>query len=712
MKNIFKVSKNCWKLVSANRAAFIIDGQDYFRALHEAMRQARRSIMIVGWDLHSELRMIRNGNRDGYPDHLGKFLDFLAKKKNDLRIYLLSWDFAMIYAMEREFFPRYKLKWRTHNRIRFCLDGEHPVGASQHQKVVVIDDSVAFAGGLDLSKWRWDTSAHHPENNRRVDPDGKSYPPFHDVQMVVDAEAAEALGELAKNRWKRAMGKMPEIDERVEIVDPWPSSVKPDFKEVRIAIARTLPAFKEYHEVREVEQLYLDSIGAARKFIYIENQYLSSYHIGEALKSCLKQVDGPEVVLVLPKKTGGWLEQHSMDVLRGRILRKLKEPDPHNRLRIYYPQIAVNPDVDLMVHAKVMVIDDHFVRIGSSNLSNRSLGLDSECDLAVAAEKGSAEEKIISDFRNGLMAEHLGVTSHAVAQAFYVKKSLIKAIESLHKGERSLKPLEFDVPEEIDQWIPESELLDPEKPLEQEDLFEYFVSSDRTLPAYRHFLKIILTIAGFLCLTVLWRWSPMGEWIDVDAAMVAAAWVKQQSLTPLLVPAAYMLGGLVSFPVTLMIIATVIIFGPWWGLFYALVGAELSALLLFFAGRWLGRDTVSRFAGSLFNRLNQKLSKSGLIAVIRFRIIPVAPFSVINAIAGVSEIRLQDFALGSLIGLIPGVIAIVIFADRISESLQRPDLFNISALLGTIIILAAALFVLRRWLHHRHSKKKTNHGGS
>ena len=93
--------------------------------------------------------------------------------------------------------------------------------------------------------------------------------------------------------------------------------------------------------------------------------------------------------MVLPLKTGGWLEQHTMDVLRDRILRTLREADVHDRLRVYYPQLAVNPDVTLMVHAKVMVIDDCFVRVGSSNLSNRSLGLDSECDLSVVGEKGS-----------------------------------------------------------------------------------------------------------------------------------------------------------------------------------------------------------------------------------------------------------------------------------------------------------------------------------
>ncbi len=121
---------------------------------------------------------MRSGQSNEYPETLGKFLDYLARKRQGLNIYLLSWDFAMIYAMEREFFPRYKLKWRTHKNIHFCLDGEHPVGASQHQKIVVIDDAVAFSGGFDISKWRWDTSQHRPDDERRIDPDGKTISTF------------------------------------------------------------------------------------------------------------------------------------------------------------------------------------------------------------------------------------------------------------------------------------------------------------------------------------------------------------------------------------------------------------------------------------------------------------------------------------------------------------------------------------------------------
>lgn len=694
-------------MTRALRAAFIIDGADYFRAVREAMRRARRSIFVVGWDLHSETRLVSEADNDGLPAELGRFIEKLAVDRPELHIYLLCWDFAMIYAMEREFFPRYRLKWRSHNRIHFCLDGEHPVGASQHQKVVAVDERVAFAGGFDLSQWRWDTSEHEPDDERRRDPQGKPYPPFHDVQMIVDGDAAKVLAGVAKERWERAAGSAPRINAAVETEDPWPECVEPDLKDVEVAVARTLPEYGGRKAVHEVERLYIDSIAAARRYIYIENQYLSSHRIGEALKERLKESGGPEVVIVLPEKTGGWLEQHTMDVLRGRILKKLREADEDDRLRIFYPRLKKEPHCALMVHAKVMVIDDRLVRVGSSNLSNRSLGLDSECDLAVDAGDDCNVSSVLAAFRNRLIAEHLDVSVDAVSEALEKKASLVAAIEALRGKERTLEPLSGDVPPEVDEWVPESELLDPEKPVEPDELFDHFVSPEQQPSAYRHLLKVIILIGFVALLAGLWRWTPASRWLDVGSVIASADWVRQQPLAPLWVLAAYVAGGLVAFPVTLMVIATVIVFGPWWGTGYALLGAALSALACFLAGRLLGRDAVRRLSGSLVNRVSRTLAQSGLLTVVTLRIVPVAPFSVINVIAGASSIRLRDFVLGTIIGMIPGIIAIAVLADRIAVSLRRPDLGSLATLAAIIAAAGVSLFVLRRWLKRKRSEKKT-----
>jgi phosphatidylserine/phosphatidylglycerophosphate/cardiolipin synthase-like enzyme/uncharacterized membrane protein YdjX (TVP38/TMEM64 family) len=701
---LFQPSQNCHRLVTAHRAAVVIDGEDYFRALHQAFRRATSSIFIVGWDLHSEVRLIRDEEDDGYPACLGALLDRLADERPELHVYLLSWDFAMIYAMEREFFPRYKLKWRSHDHVHFGLDGHHPVGASQHQKVVVIDDALAFAGGLDVSQWRWDTSQHHPEDDRRVDPGGQPYPPFHDVQMVVDGPAAAALGKLVRERWTRSEGDLPDFSAPAEDNDPWPSCLTPDFQNVEVAIARTLPAYKDQRQVREVRQLYLDSIAAARHSIYIENQYLSAHCIGEALAARLKEKDGPEVVVVMPQQTGGWLEQHTMDVLRARLVAQLREADHHDRLRIYYARIAEDPHCALMVHAKVMIIDDAMLRVGSSNLSNRSMGFDAECDLAVAAgPSDTALRKTIAAVRARLIGEHLGKKADAVIRAVDTHAGLIEAIESLQGGDtRTLVPLDVEIDPEVDALVPESDLLDPEEPVAPDKLVDQFVSPEQQPSAFRHGIKMLILIGGVVGLTALWRWTPLGEWIDIDSARAVAEWMQQQPLAPLFVASAYILGGLIAIPVTLMVIATVVVFGTWQGFLYALAGSWLSAVVLFAIGRWMGRDTVRRFAGSLLNRLSRKLSEKGLWTVITFRIVPVAPFSVINLIAGVSEIRWRDYALGTLIGMLPGVVAVVLLADRIAASLQHPDLGQITLLLAAIALVGLGLVGLRRWIKRKH----------
>jgi uncharacterized membrane protein YdjX (TVP38/TMEM64 family) len=202
-----------------------------------------------------------------------------------------------------------------------------------------------------------------------------------------------------------------------------------------------------------------------------------------------------------------------------------------------------------------------------------------------------------------------------------------------------------------------------------------------------------------------WRWTPLSEWLDVERLSAAVQWMEQTRVTPLLVLGAFVLGGFMVIPLTLMIVATVIVFGPWTGLLYSLVGAELSAVLTFAVGHWLGRDTVSRIAGSQINSVARALSERGLLTVITLRIVPVAPFTVINVIAGVSRIRFRDFALGSLIGLLPGVLGIAFLADSIVASLEEPSANSLLWLLAVIAAVAGMLIGLRHILSRRRSRE-------
>jgi phospholipase D1/2 len=170
-QRILAEGRNCWRIARAQRAAFLIDGAAYFAAFAAAAEQAQESIFIVGWDVDSRAPLVHDHEGRTPPTELGSFLNALVSRRRRLHVYILDWDFAMLFALEREPLPRLKLGWRTHRRVHFRLDGQHPVGASHHQKIVVVDDAVAFVGGIDLAIRRWDTPEHHADDPRY--PDGR-----------------------------------------------------------------------------------------------------------------------------------------------------------------------------------------------------------------------------------------------------------------------------------------------------------------------------------------------------------------------------------------------------------------------------------------------------------------------------------------------------------------------------------------------------------
>ena len=218
---ILQRGQNAWRVERADRMAVLVDAGAFFRAVREALLKAKRSVFIVGWDLHSQTRLVGETDRadDGYPETLADFLSALVRERPKLTVRLLLWDYSVLYANERELFPRIALGWKTPDRVRFALDDAVPFGASQHQKLVIVDDCVAFSGGLDVTIRRWDTSAHEVDSPHRVDPNGHPYRPFHDVQAVVDGAAARALGGIGRARWMCLTG------ERVQAVHgtriPW-----------------------------------------------------------------------------------------------------------------------------------------------------------------------------------------------------------------------------------------------------------------------------------------------------------------------------------------------------------------------------------------------------------------------------------------------------------------------------------------------------------
>jgi len=609
---------------------------------------------------------------------------------------------VMLYGMDREWLPVYKLDWDTHRRIRFYLDDKHPLGASRHQKLVTIDDALAFAGGLDPTRARWDTPAHAADDPRRTEGGSGPAPPHHDVQMLVSGDAAGALSELARARWKTAAGARLKPCRPEGGVAQWPEGVAADLENVRVAIARTEPAYAGQAAVREVQQLYIDAVHAARRFVYIENQYFTAPRVTEAIAERLADADGPEFVVVTPKHTTGWLSQLTMDALRARAVRRLQAADAHGRLRVFYPELPGLGENCLNVHSKVMVVDDRFVRVGSSNLNNRSMGIDGECDLAIeVGEDDRRSVEAIAAFRRRLLAEHLDTSQDALARAEAAHGALGAAIDALRGGARTLQPLPLADAAEIEQRLPETEWIDPERPVEPDALAQQFLHDDERAPAGRRIWLWIAALLLFGGLAAAWRWTPLSRSLDAAALLEAGARFSELPGAPLLVVAAFVLAGLVAFPVTLLIMLTVLSFGALTGFASALAGSLASALTGYGLGVLLGRHTVRRLAGGRLNRISKRLARRGLLAVVLSRVLPIAPFSIVNLVGGASHVSLRDFALGTLIGMTPGIAAVTLFTDRIRAMLENPTWENGLTLTLVFAAIALAGYVLVGWLKRR-----------
>ena len=689
----FQEGRNCWRIASAGRLSVMVDGESYFSAVRSVLIAARRRIFILAWDIHSQLELVRDDPGDGLPTVLGELILALLERNPRLEVYVLLWDYAPIYALEREPLFFGNTPWDRHPRLHFVKDDSHPLAASHHQKVVVIDGRIAFCGGFDLSKWRWDTSAHLAEDPRRVDTEGKPYPPFHDLQMLVDNEVATALEALCLQRWALATGEALAPTEPPDS-DPWPSEVVPMLQDHGCAIARTFPAYQGQREVREVERLYLDAIETAERFIYLENQYLTSAAVRDALVTRLRPRHGPEIIVVLPRETGDWLDQHTMDVLRSRVLQSLREADRHGRLRVYYPAI---PDLEagcLMVHAKLTIIDDGLLRIGSSNLSNRSMGLDTECDLCVVAQD-EGSRAAIGALRRRLLGMFLGVDPETVANAEERENGLIAAAESLRSDGRTLAPLSGGTDPEWERQLPDDRLIDPDRPMNASDLSDAVVGP-RSLPRARRRLWIGAgLILMLLALAAAWRWTDLGAWLEPQAFASAVTATLHGPWGPALLAIGFVVGSLIAIPVTLLILVTTLVYEPTPGALYALAGSLVAAGATYGLGCYLGRPAVERLSGGSLHRLSERLARRGIITVIAVRVVPVAPFTVINLFAGASHIRLRDFLVGTTIGMIPGVAAMAVFAEGILALLRDADVKHFLVAALALVFIVGLTFLAR-----------------
>jgi phospholipase D1/2 len=685
---ILRPGHNTWRIERATRAAVLIDAAAYFRAVREALLKAQRTVFIVGWDIHSQTRLVGESGEasDGYPALFAEFLSELVRRRPELEICLLLWDYSLLYAAERELFPTLTLRWNMPRRVHFCLDDAVPIGSSQHQKLIVIDDAIAFSGGLDVTVRRWDTPSHELNTPNRVDPAGKPYAPFHDVQALVDGPAALALAELARARWHCVVGDaMPPLHQQG---DPWPDSVRPDFTELDIGIARTQPRYEDQEEVREVERLFLDMIDAAQRSIYIENQFLTCTWIAERLAQRLRERPQLEAVLVTPPGSESWLEARAMGNARLRFARTLRQPAIAERVRLLYPQVTDGQaSAATMIHSKIMVVDDRLLRVGSANMNNRSMGTDTECDLVIEATSDTTRRSI-THIRNTLLGEHCGSTAEQVASALERSGSLVQVADQLTQNGHRLRPIEEGEPElqELSSYI--ESIGDPEKPVGADAFVSTVLGGYLRRRQTSTVVKVCVAAVLILLLAAAWHYTPLARFAEPDTVRETLA-MAQGRWAPVLVVATFVAGGLVVFPVLILIAATAAAFGPWFGLAYATAGALTSAIVTYGIGAKLGKEVLHDILGPRLNRIRAKIAAEGVIAVALVRMVPLAPFTVVNLVAGAGGVKLSHYLLGTLLGMAPGLLVMSALGHQISRILIDPTATEIALLVAAVVLWIA-----------------------
>jgi len=461
--SLFAPDRNCWRIARSEHVAAIIDAADYFRFARAAMLEAKQQILLIGWDFDARIEVEAEEGDEG-PARIGDFLAWLVDRTPGLDIHLLRWDVGALKTLGHVATILSLLRWLRRSSLHLRLDSHHPTGGSHHQKLIVIDDCLAFCGGIDMTANRWDTREHRDNDPRRVQPDGKPAKPWHDAAWAVDGATAAALGDLGRERWKHSGGGPLKIPAGAAAC--WPKGLPIDFTDTDIAISRSIPTIGDEPPVREIEDLYRDQILAAKRHLYIESQYFASRKIAQWIGQRLDEDDPPEIVIINPVTAEGWLQEIAMDGARARLFRALKAKDRHDRLRLYHP--LTKDGAPIYVHAKILIADDRILRIGSSNVNNRSMRLDTECDLSIDAAT-AVQCKRITTIRNELLAEHLGVEGDLIAARVAENGSLIATIEAVRGRGKTLQPYALPALTEAEKLLVDNEVLDPEGP---EEMFE------------------------------------------------------------------------------------------------------------------------------------------------------------------------------------------------------------------------------------------------
>jgi phospholipase D1/2 len=439
-RRVTERGRNCFEIAPSTGAGLLVDGHDYFGALFRALGRAEQYVLISGWQFDSGARLLRGAEAEGEGDvEFLPYLRGLCERRPGLRVFILAWDFSVLYAPEREWFQGLLFNWNSHPRLTFRVDSNTPLWGAHHHKTVIVDGALAFVGGMDVCADRWDERDHRKAHPERVDPSGESYGPYHDLQAVMQGPVVGAIEAYFKERWRQSgAGEL--------LLPPAATSHAPIDATFAlgawdVALSRTLGAtvMPLQEPVREVRQLFLDSIDAAERIVYVENQYLSSVAVHDAFVRRMRAAGRSklEIVIVMPARADGAMERLAIGHTQARVLYSLAHvaAETGHALGVYCtgPEGAAGDGCATYIHAKLMIVDDRLLTLGSANATNRSMGLDSELNVTweACSPQETALARAIRRARIGLLAEHTGAVGFRMLLALARPGGLVARLDAM-----------------------------------------------------------------------------------------------------------------------------------------------------------------------------------------------------------------------------------------------------------------------------------------
>ena len=385
-----------------------------------------------------------------------------------------------------------------------------------------------------------------------------------------------------------------------------------------------------------------------------------------------------------------------MGAFRDAAFRHLTDADTFGRLRLVYPIASRRNDVATFVHSKVMIVDDELVRIGSANFARRSMGMDTECDLAVEARGDPRVRAGIRRIRDRLLAEHLGLAADGVASAITRAGSLCSLIDAHQGDDRTLAPIEpvtdhVDAPSETLR-----DTVDPGEPLGFGPTVEQLVppvEATGTRSPLR--IWILPAIAILVALVTLSAINTRPEFQQVLETLRGTASLPAALLIG---TSAFVVAGLFLIPLELLAIAAALALGALRGGLVSAVASLVLAMIGYLAGRAIGASGVAQWVSRRSYRSVRQVGTRGALGVLVLRMSSVASSGAIHLLCGAGRVPFMAYVAGTVIALVPAIAALSILGGSLREALLRPSLSNTLTTIGITLLLLVLAGAVRTLL--------------